>query len=184
MLCCLTFDRCLTIGDSHAISGESKRALALYARSHELSASALSVPPPTTSEATAAAPKFEISTSELNDFHQYIQRLLTQFRALVELKSLADRQKAAMKDVHRRPLAERLDEYPIDEIDLSRLVNFPPELQPIPVKPLFFDLAWNYIDYPGRSPSMRDEAPRGAGAAGVGDEKGKPAQRGWFGFGR
>ncbi len=30
----------------------------------------------------------------------------------------------------------------------ARLINFPPEFTPIPAKPLFFDIAFNYVDFP------------------------------------
>lgn len=29
-----------------------------------------------------------------------------------------------------------------------RLIDFPPEFTPIPAKPLFFDIAFNYVDFP------------------------------------
>ena len=75
------------------------------------------------------------------------------------------------------PIVQRLFEYP-SNVDLENLVAFPPKMEAIPVKPLFFDVAWNYIDYPGKVASVAEEAaPSAAQAA--------PAQkRGWFGFGR
>lgn len=93
-----------------------------------------------------------------------------------------DQQKAAAKDIHVPPLVERLGEYPVEDVDLTRLVNFPPNLQPIPVKPLFFDLAWNYIDYPGRGTAGVNGAP--APPKSAVEEKKEPAKKGWFGFGR
>lgn len=60
-------------------------------------------------------------------------------------------------------------------------------MQPVPVKPLFLDVAWNYIDYPGRK--------KNASGVGAGDEingvdgtraeeKKEAGRKGWFGFGR
>lgn len=145
----------------------------------------MSVSSATSTATKPATPKFDIASDEVKGFHHDIKGLVTQYHALVELESLADRQKASMRDMQRRPLAERLNEYPIDEIDLTRLVNFPPKLQPVPVKPLFLDLAWNYIDYPGRSPSTTNGASKVAAAAsGEAGEKAKSGSRGWFGFGR
>ena len=80
------------------------------------------------------------------------------------------------------PVIEKLDQY--EDVDLTNLVTYPPKLQPIPVKPLFFDLAWNYIDYPGRTPgdvngvSAGEDGPRSA------VEEKQEARKGWFGFGR
>jgi len=69
---------------------------------------------------------------------------------------------------------------------MKNLVTYPPKLQPIPVKPLFFDLAWNYIDYPGRTPAaaaVNGAANSGAESKGAAGEK-KETRKGWFGFGR
>ena len=48
-------------------------------------------------------------------------------------------------------LAERLDsyqEYTLSPKSVPNLVHFPPEPQPVPFKPLFFDLALNHMDLP------------------------------------
>ena len=51
-----------------------------------------------------------------------------------------------------QPVAERLDEYlPEDPKIMSRklsLIKSPPEMQPIPCKPLFYDLAANHVQFP------------------------------------
>lgn len=87
------------------------------------------------------------------------------------------------------PVVERLDDYPLSGVDLSNLVTYPPKLRPVPVKPLFFDVAWNYIDYPGRGKAAVEDGTVAAnGAAQQSEEEKieekKPAKRGWFGFGR
>lgn len=49
------------------------------------------------------------------------------------------------------PVVERLSEYPASgHVDLEKIVEWPPRLRVVPVKPLFLDTAWNYIEYPGR----------------------------------
>jgi signal recognition particle subunit SRP68 len=91
-------------------------------------------------------------------------------------------------------MIECLDVYPAHDADLKKLVTFPPRVEPVPVKPLFLDVAWNYIEYPGRKahaiPSATAPAARsGQGKSGQGQaleqghDKGQ-AKKGWFGFGR
>uniref|UniRef100_A0A3B4DEX2 Signal recognition particle subunit SRP68 n=1 Tax=Pygocentrus nattereri TaxID=42514 RepID=A0A3B4DEX2_PYGNA len=49
------------------------------------------------------------------------------------------------------PLSERLDTFRLDPSLLGKqpnLVQFPPDFQPIPCKPLFFDLALNHVAFP------------------------------------
>lgn len=83
-------------------------------------------------------------------------------------------------------MIERLDAYPAEGVvDLTNLVTYPPKLQLIPVKPIFLDTAWNYIDYPGRpkkgtATALDGEAEETPSRA----EPKKEAKKGWFGFGR
>jgi len=80
-------------------------------------------------------------------------------------------------------LIDRLHEWPAEGVDLENLVEWPPKLPLIPGKPIFLDVAWNYIDYPGRRTEEVEEKEE--------EEKGEaakpapaPQKRGWFGFGR
>lgn len=76
------------------------------------------------------------------------------------------------------PLVNRLREYPAEGVDLENMVDYPPRIQPIPVNPLFFDVAWNYIDYPGNLPAATSKL------EGEPTSTPEPKKRGWFGFGR
>jgi signal recognition particle subunit SRP68 len=83
---------------------------------------------------------------------------------------------------------ERLDTFPENgEVDLTNVVTYPPKLQPIPVKPIFLDIAWNYIDYPGRTPVkpvIDGDTPMQEAPASEGQPPPQQQKRGWFGFGR
>ena len=54
---------------------------------------------------------------------------------------------------------------------MENLVPWPPELQPVPVKPFFFDIAYNYI-------GLKEEAPK-PGQPGKQPESEQP-KKGWF----
>lgn len=83
------------------------------------------------------------------------------------------------------PLVESLDRYPLSgEVDLSHLVTFPPKLEAVPVKPLFFDVAWNYIEYPGRSPLQAVQPQEEVLTPSSKGEEKQETKKGWFGFGR
>ena len=62
---------------------------------------------------------------------------------------------------------------------MSKIVEWPPKLRPVPVKPVFLDTAWNYIEYPGRKPVVEEVREEANGEK----EVEKPTKRGWFGFG-
>lgn len=114
---------------------------------------------------------------------------MSHHRALAELESLTSAASASSprSPAPAPPLIERLDEYPAlgsGGVDLTNLVTYPPRVEAVPVKPLFLDVAWNYIDYPGRTKTDGDRINGvGDGGVGKGEEK-KEIRKGWFGFGR
>ncbi|XP_064617807.1 signal recognition particle subunit SRP68-like [Liolophura sinensis] len=68
----------------------------------------------------------------------------------------------AIKD--KRPLSERLDQYLEDTTLVTKkpnLVPFPPNFEPIPCRPLFFDLALNHIEMPSVKEKMEQTTSRG-----------------------
>ena len=178
--------RCLAIARSHSLLSQTKNALALLSRALDLSTRAspqhASGTQPSASLDDSKPPNLDISPSQTSTLHSLLQSLVSQHRALVDLHNIhaASSNKATNP---APPLIERLDEYPPNGVDLTKLVTYPPRVEPIPVKPLFLDVAFNYIEYPGRSRKVDDgKAVNGVpeGGAKGGEEK----KRGWFGFGR
>ena len=192
--------KCLAIGRSHAINDQIINALALYARALDLAQSASSTLKDDTTPAKRP-PKLDVSPSDLSGAVATLSKLVIQYRALADLKSQTrspssqpSTEQSANQAVKPAPLVERLtrNEY-LENVDLTNLVNCPPRLRPVPVKPLFFDLAWNYIVYPSQKASLEKEGPAAAVNGGHESEKAaaaekqedqKPAKKGWFGFGR
>ena len=177
--------KCMAIGQSHAINGDTVNALALYSRALDLVKTISSA---MTSDAISTAPKLDVVDSQVKAATSQLSLLVTTYRALAELKALRASSASSNQDaVYKRPFIEtfNLKQYS-DNVDLKNLVNYPPKLQPIPVKPLFFDLAWNYIQYPGHDKRNDTEAaPTSNGS--LESENGtreEPRRRGWFGFGR
>ncbi|XP_076183847.1 signal recognition particle 68 [Ptiloglossa arizonensis] len=69
----------------------------------------------------------------------------------------------------KKPLYERLYEYREDPALLTKQPNvykLPPSTQPIPCKPLFFDLAYNMFEFPDLTEKLGDQAKEG-GQAGL-----------------
>ncbi|MCJ1282160.1 hypothetical protein MMC26_001483 [Xylographa opegraphella] len=176
--------RCLAIARSHNISGNSKNALALYARALDLSSNAASQADPDTT--TEKPLNIEVTENHAKSLRHLLEGLVAQHRALVEIENLsADAAKLEkLKASGALPMIERLDEYPVNGADLSNLVSYPPRLRPMPIKPIFLDVAWTYIDYPGRA-QKGQEAANGTPKVAVEkvDER-KEGRKGWFGFGR
>ena len=172
--------RCLAIARSHGLLSETKNALALLSRALDLSSRAAPHASSSTQTSDEKPPNLDITPAQASDLHSLLQSLLSQHRALVELDNI--RPASSNKNTNPvPPLIERLDEYYSDDIDLTKLVTYPPKVEPIPVKPLFLDVAFNYIEYPGRVRKINGKPVNGVteGTKGVEEKK-----RGWFGFGR
>ena len=172
--------RCLAIARSHALLSETKNALALLSRALDLSNRASPNASSTTQTSDEKPPNLDITPAQASDLHSLLQSLVSQHRALVELHNIRSASSSKITNPVP-PLIERLDEYPPNDVDLRNLVTYPPKVEPIPVKPLFLDVAFNYIEYPGRVRKIDGKAVNGVteGAKGVEEKK-----RGWFGFGR
>ncbi|GLG95273.1 Signal recognition particle subunit SRP68 [Gryllus bimaculatus] len=86
----------------------------------------------------------------------------------------------------KKPLSERLSEYREDTSLLSRSPNvykLPPDMRPIPCKPLFFDLAYNFIEFPSLEEKIETSA-SGSKKAGAGITGFVKGLMGWGGSGK
>ncbi|KAK4987977.1 signal recognition particle subunit srp68 [Elasticomyces elasticus] len=182
--------KCANIAYSHALLSSPLNALALYARAQGLSSRALATADSTNDTSLDSPPKLGIHRAQAQHVHETITNLVHRHRALVDLaKFQANSAAAASKHMtSAAPLVQRLHEYPAPgvQVDLSNLVTYPPRIEPVPVKPLFFDVAWNYIEYPGQAKKAVDAGDIGGQEAVVNgvEEKPQEKKRGWFGFGR
>ncbi|KAI9696819.1 MAG: hypothetical protein M1836_005181 [Candelina mexicana] len=175
--------KCLSIARSHVIVSKPKNALALIARSLNLSTRSLAQYSPPKPSSQGSPPNLDVSHEQAKTLNELLHSLELQYRAFVDLSDLS----ASVKTMSspRAPLVELLTEYPSRGVELNNLVNYPPKLKPVPVKPLFLDVAWNYIEYPGRVKTLtEDKASTAKEAATEKGEDRKERRKGWFGFGR
>ena len=166
--------KCLSIGRSHAINDHVAEALALFSRAHEMIQETTTSSKDTVN--SSSVPKLEVSSSEVERASTNISQLVTRYRGLVELGNVSS-SGSRIKTEWKAPMVERLSQFE-EDVDLTNLVDYPAKLQPIPVKPLFFDLAWNYIQYPGSKAAVNGTAEKPTA------EEKKDQKKGWFGFGR
>lgn len=176
--------KCMNIAYSHALLGNHKNALALLRRAHDLSGQIQS---PSDSVDDKSPPSLNLTPAAIKSLQAQATAQLSRTHALVELHNLAS---ANATPTHQPPLVQRLATYyppPGEQVDLTNLVSYPPKLEPVPVKPILLDVAFNYIDYPGRKPKVDVggglvNGTKEAAAEAKADEPQK--KRGWFGFGR
>jgi signal recognition particle subunit SRP68 len=177
--------KCLNLSHSHAFLSAHKQALALCNRALSISSQAVTSPRPTT-PSSSSAPKLEVSEQQAETLKKNLGNLTSHYRGLVALTQLSSNSETASKAqlTSAVPVVERLNEYPTSgSVDLRNLVTWPPKLKPVPVKPLFLDVAWNYIEYPGRVAQTHAPEPEKMQVDEKAEEA-KPAKKGWFGFGR
>ncbi|KAF3768011.1 hypothetical protein M406DRAFT_289296 [Cryphonectria parasitica EP155] len=176
------FARSLAIARSHSLVGNAANALALTKHAHDQCEAAMPVLAKHNGGQDEGLKTVEVAQSEAAFLHSLLKGELQRTRALVEISNL--RKQAGKGDLHaaRRPLIERLAQYPSEGVDLENVVTYPPKLEPIPVKPLFLDVAWNYVQYP-TTQTEKAKAPQNKTNVQSDSEK-QPAKKGWFGFGR
>ncbi|EGX91166.1 signal recognition particle, putative [Cordyceps militaris CM01] len=176
--------KALSIARSHAIIGNVANALALIQHAFERCELATKLLPDAPAGAPGAPPNIEVSSDDVKRLLNLVQGELRRHQAIVHVDNLR-KEELAKSTAAPAPLVERLHQYPAGGVDLSNVVEFPPKKALIPVKPIFLDVAWNYISYPGKTPVAAKTTP--AAAAEETAKAGEPAQqqkRGWFGFGR
>ncbi|KAH6996226.1 hypothetical protein BKA56DRAFT_471286 [Ilyonectria sp. MPI-CAGE-AT-0026] len=177
--------KALSVARSHAIIGNAANALGLIHHAFGLSEESLSKVPKS-ADASAKAP---LNLTVAPEGVEFLRNLLDgerqRHRAIVHINELRqDKQEDAEDDV-KRPLVETLLDYPINGVELNNIVEYPPKMALIPMKPIFLDVAWNYIDYPGKTPVVESQpAAKEESASSDAPAPQEPAKRGWFGFGR
>lgn len=175
------FFRCLAIARSHSVLSSYVEALSLLARATALLTPSLPHLSATAAPSPTAPPTLAISPASASFLASVLNAELQRHRALVEITTVSG---TVAKLPPSLPLVETLEHYPTGgEVDLSNLVSYPTKLEAVPVKPLFFDVAWNYIEYIGRSPQVTAQVPEEEIPSLRGEEK-QEAKKGWFGFGR
>lgn len=205
--------RCLNIGYAHVALGRpaEREALALFAQAATLatseaataaaSSSAVVSTLPASADGTQP-PTIVIRPDQVSQLQAHATALTHRQRGLVALHQITASAAQDSGTAAAPPLIHRgLDAYPPGDVDLLNLVPYPPRLQPVPVKPIFLDLAWNYVAYPGQegkvSASAAGMVQSAAKAVGVAQSNGADDEdmddvagdagqkkKGWFGFGR
>ncbi|KAF3482974.1 uncharacterized protein GIQ15_02298 [Arthroderma uncinatum] len=175
--------RCLAIGRSHAFKSSSKNALALFIRAVDLVLNALSSASDD-GDLLNHPLRADVSRSQVKTLQVELQHLVWQYRGIVEIEKLTAESKES-DPATLPPVVQRMNEYQLEGVDLANLVAYPPRLEPIPVKPLFLDLAWNYIGYPTEKKEVLSSASKAAvNESATAAEDKKETKKGWFGFGR
>ncbi|GAB0132532.1 hypothetical protein EsDP_00000965 [Epichloe bromicola] len=173
--------KCLSIARSHAIAGSAVNALALidHARSLVQQASSDLLQQPEDINDQQHPLSVDVHPDAVSFLSNLVNGELQRHRAIVHIHNLREAERKEEKEGPEATLLESLNTYP-RRLNLRNIVQFPPKMALIPVKPIFLDVAWNYIDYPGRT----SHSPlSGATAAAKADQE-QPKKKGWFGFGR
>ncbi|CAK3809203.1 related to signal recognition particle 68 kDa [Lecanosticta acicola] len=180
--------KCLNISYSHSLLGNHLNALALLKRAQELVSKPL--PGGTTRSDGSSPPTLDIQPHVSEKLHTHVESLASRMHAIVEMHTLESNSAiaAAKHMTSAAPIVQRLNDYPTPgtKVDLKNLVTYPPQIEPVPVKPLFLDVAFNYIDYPGRQITTASDTPKQSLTNGVEEKSAQQPQqkKGWFSFGR
>lgn len=177
--------KCLNISYSHSLLDNHLNALALLKRAQDLVAKFASS---ADAQHSNAPPTLDVHAAEASRLKNHVNSLASRMHAIVEMQTLEANSALAVKKnmTSAEPVVDRLNDYPTPgtQVDLTNLVRYPPKIEPVPVKPLFLDVAFNYIDYPGRKAQaiVAEQAPVANSAPE--EPVQQPQKKGWFSFGR
>uniref|UniRef100_A0A8C8BRU2 Signal recognition particle subunit SRP68 n=1 Tax=Oncorhynchus tshawytscha TaxID=74940 RepID=A0A8C8BRU2_ONCTS len=134
--------RCFFIAQSYVLVKKWSEALVLYERVLKYA-----------KEVQSKAKSLNNSLKDLPDVQELITEVNAEKYSLQAAAILEDAPEAPsqQKVKDNTPLCERLDNFHLDPTLVGKqpnLVQFPPDFQPIPCKPLFFDLALNHVAFP------------------------------------
>uniref|UniRef100_A0A8C4NUR2 Signal recognition particle subunit SRP68 n=1 Tax=Dicentrarchus labrax TaxID=13489 RepID=A0A8C4NUR2_DICLA len=136
--------RCFFIAQSYVLVKKWSEALVLYERVLKYA-----------KEVQSKAKSFNNSLKDLPDVQELIaevnaEKYSLQAAAILDTDETAEvPSQQQVKD--NTPLCNRLETFRLDPTLVGKqpnLVQFPPDFQPIPCKPLFFDLALNHVAFP------------------------------------
>lgn len=100
---------------------------------------------------------------------------VAQAHAVIQETEEAEDGEGKEKAIDKTPLIERMDEFRDESQILSKkpnLVQLPPVMEPIPCRPLFFDVASNMFRFPDISEELEQEERKAKGAGMTGFVKG------------
>lgn len=161
-------------------------ALALV--QHALNQCNEALPILSTTEREAGSPRnLLVSNTDIKQLHGMLTGELHRSRALVGIHNLekSASQAQGSSSSNKPALVNTLSSYPSGGVDLQNIVHYPPQIESIPVKPIFLDVAWNYISYPDNQNQARSAEKGTAGQERTSaEDDSKPKKKGWFGFGR
>lgn len=125
----------------------------------------------------------EVISSDAEFLQNLLKGELQRCRALVEIANLRKQADKGDAKAAQPPLIDRLGQYPSKGVDLEKIVTYPPRMEPIPIKPMFLDVAFSHLQYP-KEKSAKAAAAESKTSAKSGEPEKQPAKKGWFGFGR
>jgi len=159
--------RCFYVAQAYVTEKKWKEGMALYDRVLENAKQAIKLSCASPSESSSGF-NF-VKVSKLEELIQTIAFSRYQVHSSAILEGLKD-QEVKEKPSKSVPLCERLNEYQEDP-NMSSLVpgkanakappltaSFPPAFQPVPCKPLFFDLALNHVTFPSLEAKLGQRA--------------------------
>ncbi|XP_023810009.1 signal recognition particle subunit SRP68 [Oryzias latipes] len=136
--------RCFFIAQSYVLVKKWSEALVLYERVLKYA-----------KEVQSKAKSLNSSLKDLPDVQELIAEVNAEKYSLQAAAILDKDETAEVSVPHQQkdntPLCEHLETFRIDSTLVGKhpnLVPFPPDFQPIPCKPLFFDLALNHVTFP------------------------------------
>lgn len=137
----------MAIAPSH-LAHNTRNTLALYHLALTHVSRSLPYFPASSSLDASNIHSLSITSIHATQLKSFLEALVTRFTALIQLQEYNNANVSGAKD--HPPLIDTLNKYS-ENVNFGRLVPLPPRIEGVPVKPIFFDIAWNFVGYPGQT---------------------------------
>lgn len=168
--------RTCLIAHSYRLTGDFKSSLALY----DLAKQFIATESP---RLKVELPGHMVSEKDIEQAVTEHQKELSRAHGMAAFQDLTKRQ----PDQEYLSVTESLDRYPrgTPEEVLNNLVNLKPKLRPVPLKPVFYDIAYNFLNFEGTptqaTQSTRKETTEKAGPTETASHAAQEKKKGFFG---
>ena len=173
--------RCLAIARCYSQLSRSLEALGLVLRAQNYVSTCTKQAHGRPISIDSGPPGPDIAEAKIRQLQQTLLEMSKTLRGKVALQDTHFIKSSASGDTEQA-FIRHLDVFPARDIDLDKLINLYPRLQPIPVKPIFLDLAYNYLQYPGQAETSSNTMLTSETLAQ--QQESMENKKSWFGFRR
>lgn len=173
--------RCLAIARCYSQLSRPIEALGLILRAQNYVSTCTKQAHSRPASIDSGPPGPDIAEALIRQLHKFLLEMSKTLRGKVALQDILFVNSSAGERIEK-DFIRHLDVFPAKDLNLNKLVDLHPKLEPVPIKPIFLDLAYNYVQYPGQAETASNTISTSKTL--TEQQEDKESKKSWFGFRR